>query len=59
VSPDAIECSEVGCPHVAPNHRWGKIRAAEQGWFFMKGGSAWCPIHRPEWYEAWIAGRKK
>jgi hypothetical protein len=30
-------------------HRWGKIRAHSQGWYFSKDGRVYCPRHRPKW----------
>ncbi len=56
---DFLRCSEVGCPHVVPNHRWGKTKAAGDGWFFAKDGGVWCPVHLPEWYTAWKAKKTK
>jgi len=54
---DKIKCTEPGCDAEVPNHAWGKIKAA--GWFFQKNDDAWCPNHRPEWYNEWRKKQKK
>lgn len=48
-----VGCS--ACDRTVPGHRWGKIKAQDQGWFFAKDGAAFCPEHVPEWVEEWRA----
>jgi hypothetical protein len=50
-------CAGTGCPRTFPDHKWGRIRAAADGWFLTRGGQAWCPEHLPEWYTAWKTGK--
>lgn len=49
------KCTEEGCPAEFPDHRWGRIRAADDGWFFQRTGERWCPVHVPSWVPAWRA----
>lgn len=42
-----------GCDKTVQDNKWAKIRA--EGWFFERGGKAYCPDHRPEWYDDWQA----
>jgi hypothetical protein len=47
---------DVKCEHCderVKGHRWGKIKAGAAGWFFTRGGKAFCPQHTPEWVAAW------
>ncbi len=38
------------CPERIKNHSWGKIKS---GWFFLKGGKAFHPDHKPDWVDEW------
>lgn len=50
------ECSYPGCKVTAPSHKWGTIKAWNEGWFFSKDGSGkWCPSHLPSWVAKWRA----
>lgn len=44
-----IRCAAIGCATSTPGHRYGKIRAAEAGWFFQRSGVGWCSAHVPTW----------
>lgn len=52
-------CKADGCEAKVKNHKWGKIHAVQDGWFFGQHPSAdppiWCPDHLPEWVESWRA----
>lgn len=48
-------CAAEGCSASFQDHRWGSIKAHDAGWFIQKDGTAWCPIHTPEWVAAWRA----
>lgn len=46
-----VECLE--CDATIPAHKWGQVRASDDGWFFTKAGRAYCPKHNPPWVAAW------
>lgn len=50
-----IGCSEPDCERGIRDHRWARIKAADEGWFFQKDGSTWCPDHNPPWVAGWRA----
>lgn len=33
--------------------KWDRIKAGDEGWFFQKDGTAWCPKHTPAWVAEW------
>lgn len=49
------KCNESSCDRKTKTDKFNKIRAAEQGWFFQKDGSIWCPDHVPGWVASWRA----
>lgn len=48
---DRIRCND--CSASVGNHKWGRIRAQADGWFFTMAGDAWCPLHVPQWVAEW------
>lgn len=52
-------CAFITCICSFPDHRWGAIRAFNEGWFVEKNGTAWCPDHVPEWVADWRARRAR
>ena len=50
-----IMCAVNPCPRSYESHKWGQIRAHDEGWFTQKDGTAWCPDHTPDWVAAWRA----
>lgn len=50
-----MKCKHRPCQKTYPEHRWGKIRAAEEGWFISRDGVPWCPEHKPPWVDDWRA----
>lgn len=46
-----ILCAELSCNESFANHKWGAIKAHDEGWFALKEGEAWCPQHLPDWVE--------
>jgi hypothetical protein len=46
-------CAHEGCEAKCDNHYWGKVKAGDEGWFFQKDGTSWCPQHVPNWVETW------
>lgn len=53
-APDGY-CHAEGCEANYRAHQWGTTKAAAEGWFFQKDGTAWCPEHVPAWVEQWRA----
>jgi hypothetical protein len=53
-----VECTTDGCTATHKPHMWGNIRAEQEGWFHQRNGTAWCPVHVPEWVTAWRRGKK-
>jgi hypothetical protein len=48
-----VLCSHDGCSNGTKVNRWAKIRAQDEGWYFQRNGSLWCPEHRPSFAPAW------
>jgi predicted component of type VI protein secretion system len=46
---------EEGCTATVAGHKWAKIRATSEGWFFSQQGEAFCPQHLPDWVGPWRA----
>lgn len=46
------------CPAECKDHKWGRIAAHNEGWFFSRSGEAFCPLHLPNWVPQWRAERK-
>ena len=57
-----IMCEDKKCPNTIPNHKWGKIKAQTEGWFFSKraleADKAYCPDHLPAWLQDWRTKNK-
>ena len=54
--PDEVKyghCAVEECEAQFDDHYWGKVKAGDEGWFFQKDGTNWCPLHIPDWVEAW------
>lgn len=49
----------VDCEAEAADHKWGRIKAGEAGWFFTRDGKAYCPSHIPEWVKKWRNNTKQ
>jgi len=52
---NSVHCAGDDCVESFENHRWGRIKAHDAGWFEQKDGIAWCPEHKPDWVDAWRA----
>ena len=51
---DGEDNDGIPCVKVVANHKWGKIIAQKDGWFFSKKtDGAWCPKHIPDWVPVW------
>ena len=50
---ESLGCSAPDCPAEIQNHKWAKIKAREDGWFFQVNGDQWCPDHLPQWVAQW------
>jgi hypothetical protein len=49
-------CARPECPRTYQGHKWGRIKAGEEGWFFPRdSGEAYCPDHLPPWVQEWRA----
>jgi hypothetical protein len=50
-------CRQPECTATYGAHKWGKIRAHSEGWFFPDDAEpgGWCPDHLPEWVPDWRA----
>lgn len=46
------------CSATCSNHKWGMIRAYNEGWFFSKDRKAFCPAHVPSWVAGWRMRQK-
>lgn len=45
------QCQE--CPAECEDHKWGRIKAQNLGWFFTRSGLVYCPQHNPSWVKSW------
>lgn len=56
-----VFCSEQpkGCGASVPGSKWDQVKAANEGWFFAKDGTAYCPAHVPDWVAGWRENRKR
>jgi hypothetical protein len=43
----------IDCERTIKDHYWARVNAQEEGWFFKKDGTAYCPDHAPAWVETW------
>lgn len=50
-SHDYAACEK--CCNSVVGNKWARIRAAQDGWLFMKDGRAYCPGHLPAWVMQW------
>lgn len=50
---ETVKCADEECTRTYAAHRWGKIKAGSDGWFFPKEGAATCPEHNPPWVAEW------
>ena len=49
----SVHCQEQGCNQSYKDHRWGRIKAHDAGWFFSRNEEIIkCPEHAPEWHKA-------
>lgn len=48
-----MKCYE--CERTVPQHKWGQIKAHDEGWYFPRNGGAYCPDHVPAWVTEWRA----
>ena len=47
-------CEHEGCTASFKDHRWGRIKAHDAGWFTTRDNErAWCPEHVPAWVPVW------
>lgn len=53
------KCGYSGCENSFNNHRWGNIKAHDEGWVLLKNGDAWCPEHTPAWVSQWRDNKSK
>lgn len=44
-------------PRTGRVSKWLVIKAQDEGWFFHRDGTAYCPDHTPHWVEEWRAKR--
>lgn len=51
------QCRHETCEAEFKDHRWGRIKAHDAGWFEQKDGTAWCPEHNPPWVAEWRASQ--
>lgn len=47
------KCGMPNCEESYPDHRWGKTKAHDAGWFFSRNGNSFCPKHAPAWLDYW------
>lgn len=52
-------CIFPNCLRTYKRHKWGVIKAHNEGWFFQKNGDVYCPEHVPEWVAKWRARHPK
>lgn len=52
-------CAVKDCLATYKSHKWGQIKAGDEGWFFTKENEAFCPAHVPSWVEEWRAKKKQ
>lgn len=51
---DPHYCQHPDCEAFAPPHKFGQIRAVEEGWFFGRDNeTVFCPNHLPSWVGPW------
>jgi hypothetical protein len=48
-----VSCNEPECAESYAAHHWGAVKAADEGWFLQRDGTAWCPKHNPPWVADW------
>lgn len=54
------KCSEPKCTAECKDHKWGRMKAQRDGWFFkMDGTEQWCPDHVPSWVHGWRARNRQ
>ena len=54
------KCAEKNCGNFYKDHRWGHIKAHDEGWFFSKTSKkAWCPDHIPNWVKQYRENKKQ
>ena len=46
-------CNE--CDAQCKSDHWNTKKAQREGWFFMRNGDVFCPLHVPDWVEEWRA----
>jgi hypothetical protein len=54
-SDNPVRCADTSCAAQHPSGKWGNIKAAADGWFHAKDGTAYCPSHVPKWVRTWRA----
>lgn len=47
------KCSAEDCEASFVAHKWGSIKAHDEGWFLQKDGTVYCPKHTPDWVKEW------
>lgn len=51
-------CTTTGCVKFYTNHKFGKMKASREGWYFGRNGDAWCKEHVPGWVSEWRERKK-